>query len=299
VEVRLDEALRAMEPLGRSPMWATDDASDDPFGGGNRASTGPARDEQLLETGTVWLPDRGLGLVISEGGVIDLVWRETRDLPTQFAGPVTEAQRALSMRSDLSSYLRDQKDAQVAATPKDPKAPLHTVLVLICIGLLTFVGYKGFQEMRLWNGAVQLAGKFVSKEAEPRKKYLDIAPEAVRKHMPDDPRRTREMYNVVYLDPTSRRQSVKLEAAEFYVPPREEGEEVPLAYLDGDPPRVKGLSRASDAAFLEYFPWAIAVGIFYVVGLFSLRIVPLTWGTVVEMLLASNQGRDRDRPELR
>lgn len=295
----LDQALRAMEPLGRAPMWSRDDASDDPFGGGGAAKTGPVADEELLEEGTVWLPERGLGLVLWEGAVIDIVWRDARDLPAQFAGPVTEAQRALSKRPDLSSYLRERKEAAAPATPKDPKAPLHTGLVLICLGLLAFVGYKGFEEMRVWNGALQLSGKFVSKEVEPRKKYLDLAPEAVRKHMPDDPRRTREMYNIVYLDPTLRRQSVKLEAAEFYVPPREEGEEMPLAYVDGDPPRVKGLSRASNAAFVEYFPWAIAVGVFYVIGLFSLGLVPLTWRTIVEMLLTSNRQRDSDRPELR
>jgi hypothetical protein len=299
VGVRLDEALRAMEPLGRTPMWSTDDASDDPFGGGNRVKSGPVTDEELLEEGTVWLLDRGFGLVIWEGAVIDLVWREAGDLPAQLAGPVTEAQRALSKRSDLSDYLRGRKEAATSVVVKDPKAPLHAVLVVICLGLLAFVAYKGFQEMRVWNGAEKLTGKFVSKEEEPRKKFLDLAPEAVRQHMPDDPRRKREMYNITYLDPALHRQSVKLEAAEFYVPPREEGEEVPLAYVDGDPPRVKGLSRASDAAFLEYFPWGIAVGLFYVVGLFVLRLVPWTWRTVVEMLLASNHSRDSDRPELR
>src|SRR5262249_37750699 len=133
----------------------------------------------------------------------------------------------------------------------------------------------------------------------PRKKHFDLGPEFLRKRMADDPVRTREMYQVAYLDPSGRPHSAALEGAEFYVPPREVGEKVELAYADGEPPRVKGLSRARDAAFIEYMPWAMAVGVFWVVMQFVLRLVPLTWRNVLDLLLAAFTTRgDRDR-ELR
>jgi hypothetical protein len=183
--------------------------------------------------------------------------------------------------------------------PKKRGGPLGTVLAWVCIAALVVIARKGFKEMQRWHSAPTLEGRFVSVEEVPRKKFLDLAPESVRQYMPDDPVRQREMFHIEYSDPTGRKQVAMLEAAEFYVPPREAGEKVPIAYVDGDPPRVKGLSRANDAAFLEYVPWAIAVGVFYVVMQFVLGLVPRTWSTVVELLLSSGTKRDSDRPELR
>lgn len=301
MDLRLDEALRAIEPLNGTPMWEASDATEAPFSVPAAPPVEPAADEKLLREGTVWLPDRGLGLVIWRGGVSSIAWRELRDLPAQFAGPITEAQRQLSMRPDLEIYLRDKAAAaDLAVAPKNPRAPLHTLLIWICIGLLGYIGYRGYQEMKLWHAAPILTGKFVAMEQVPRKKHFDLGPEMLRKHMADDPTRQREMYRIQYLGPSGRQQGVTLEGAEFYVPPREPGEEVQIAYVDGDPPRVKGLSRAQDAAFLEYVPWAIAVGLFYIVGLFAFGIMPLTWRSAVEILLAlfttPRRSRDYDRP---
>lgn len=301
INLRLDDALRAIEPLNRSPMWEANDAADEPFPAPGAGPAGPVTDEKLLEDGTVWLLDRGLGLVMWQGNVIDIVWRETRDLPAQFAGPVTETQRQLSKRLDLEKYLRDQAvAAELAAMPKNPRAPLHGLLVCICLGLLVYVAYRGFLEMKLWNTAPTLTGKFVSVEQVPREKHFDLGPEFIRQRMPDDPSHHREMYRIQYLDPSGRSQEATIEAGEFYVPPREPGEVVQIAYVDGYPPRVKGLSRARDAAFVEYMPWAMAVGLFYIVGLFVLGIVPLTWRSMGDFLLAAfttpNRGKNYDRP---
>jgi hypothetical protein len=301
INLPLDDALRAIAPLNRSPMWEANDATDEPFPDPGGLPVGLVKDEKLLEDGTVWLPDRGFGLVMWQGKVSDIVWREMRDLPSQFAGPVTEAQRQLSKRPDLEKYLRDRAvAAELAAGPKNPRAPLHGLLICACLGLLAYVGYRGFLEMKLWNMAPSLSGKFVSMEQVPRKKHFDLGPEFIRRHMADDPTRYREMYHLQYLDPSGRSHEATIEAAEFYVPPRELGEEVQIAYVEGDPPRVKGLSRARDAAFIEYMPWAMAVGLFYIVGLFVLGIVPLTWRSMGELLLAAfttpNRGKNYDRP---
>ncbi|MEP6671539.1 MAG: hypothetical protein ABJF10_20420 [Chthoniobacter sp.] len=300
----LDEALRSLEPLAQTPMWEANDATEEPFPEPGDVPAGPFTDEQLLENATVWLPDRGLGLVIWQGGVMDIAWRETRDLPAKFAGPVTEAQRQLSKRPDLEDYLRSKVPQNTSAadptpTPKAPGSYLNTILVWVCIGLLAFIGRKGFKEMQLWNGAPTLEGQFISMEDVPRKKYLDLGPESVRRHMPDDPTQRREMYHIAYRDPTGRPQTVTLEGAEFYVPPREAGEKVDVVYVDGDPPRVKGPSRARNAAFVEYMPWAMAVGVLYIVGMFAIDFLPRLFRFAARAIVPKSTNVDLDRPELR
>src|SRR5258708_1615724 len=125
LDARVDDALRAMEPLSRAPMWDANDAVGNPFPKAGMVPTGPFPDERLLEEGTIWLPDRGLGLAVCNGEIIGITWREPREIPAQLAGPVTETQRQLSKRSDLGDYLRKTRTARVrAAAPKDSLAPL-------------------------------------------------------------------------------------------------------------------------------------------------------------------------------
>jgi len=302
----LDEALSAFEPLAQTPMWEANDATEEPFPELGEVPTGPVTDEELLENCTVWLPDRGLGLVIFQGGVMDIAWRETRDLPTRYAGPVTDAQRQLSKRPDLEDYLLSKGRSGVSASstpatpvPRTPASYLNTALVLVCLAMLVGIGRKGFQEMQLWNAAPALEGQFISMEEVPRKKYLDLGPESVRRHMPDDPIQRREMYHIAYRDPTGRPQTVVLEAAEFYVPPREPGDKVDVVYVAGDPPRVKGPSRARDAAFVEYLPWAMAVGVFYVIAQFTIGFLPRLLRLTAKAIVPKSTNVDLDRPELR
>ena len=117
--------------------------------------------------------------------------------------------------------------------------------------------------------------------------------------MPDDPQSFREMYHIEYLDPTGRPQKATLEAAEFYMPPREPGEKVQIAYLPGDPPRVKGPSRARDAAFIEYMPWAIAVGVFYVIAQAAIGFLPWLFKLLLKVIVPKGNTVVIDRPELR
>jgi hypothetical protein len=300
----LDDALRAFETFDQPPVWDTRDATDDPFSGPAVPPTAPVTDESLLEEGTVWFPARGLGLVMWRGEVMEIAWRAPRDVPTQFAGPVTDVQRQLSKRADLDEYLASKNPRTAGTTtPKSLGSILgrilHTILVLVCLGMLAYIGRLGFQEMLRWNTAPTLEGQFVSKEEVPRKKYLDLAPEVIRSHMPDDPQRTRELFLVEYLDPTGRPQKATLDAGEFYIPPREPGEKVQIAYLAEDPPRVMGLSRVRDAAFGEYMPWAMAVGVFYFVAFTFIGFLPRLYKLVLKMIVPKSDTVVIDRPELR
>jgi hypothetical protein len=300
LETRVDGALRTLEPLGRAPMWEANDATSEPFPEAVNAPAGAISDEALLEEGTIWLPERGLGLVVYDGEIAAVAWREVRDLPAQFAGPVTDAQRQLSKRPDIETYLREKRAArQRVNVPKTPFALLHGILVWVCLGLLAVVGWQGFQEMRRWNQAPTLTGKFLSMKEVPKKKFFDLGPERLRALMPDDPNQHRELFRIEYLDPSGHQQGATLEAAEFYVPPREPGEDVPIAYVAGEPPQVKGLSRAANAAFVEYMPWAIAVGIFYVIAQMSIGFLPGLLRLAGKAIVPPGGNVDHDRPELR
>jgi len=93
-----------------------------------------------------------------------------------------------------------------------------------------------------------------------------------------------------------------LERGELYVPPEKAGDEVPIVHVAGDPPRTKGLSRARDSAFLDYVPWAIAIGALWLLVQFALGLVPAVLRIVPRLakrFAPSGVVKDSDRPELR
>jgi hypothetical protein len=302
--LRIADALTALEPLDSAPMWDLNDAANNPFPTGEvpPPPAGPISGERLLEEATIWLPERGIGLVVCDASVLDVVWRAKRDIPKKFVGPVTDEHRQLSKRPDLEAYLREHRLARLkaeAAAKRDPLSALRSLWLILCLGLLGWVGYLGFQEMQRWTTARALTGKFVSIEEVPRKKFFDMAPERFRRHMPDDPIRKRELFHIEYLDPAGRARMALLERADFYVSPRNVGEEVQIAFVDGDPPQVKGPSRAGDAAFLKYMPWAILVGAIFVVGEWTFRLLPLLLRSAAKSASSKSPVVDPDRPELR
>jgi hypothetical protein len=300
--VRIADALSAMEPLDSTPMWDLNDATNIPFPTGDVPLPGPPSGERLLEEATIWLPGRGIGLVVCDATIIEVVWREKRSVPKKLVGAVTDEHRQLSKRPDLEAYLREHRLARQqaeAAAKRDPLAPVQALWTFICLGLLAWIGYLGFQEMQRWTNAHRLTGKFVAVEQVPRKKFFDVGPERLRRLMPDDPVRKRELFHVEYLDPAGHSRTAMLEHGDFYIPPHEVGEEVQIAFVDGDPPQVKGPPRAGDAAFLKYMPWAIALGLAYVIGQWLIRLLPILLRFVAKSVSSKGTVVDPDRPELR
>ncbi len=303
VGVRLDEALRSLGSPATA-VWQACDASGEPFPEPEEEPFFPATDEDLLEEGTVWLPDRGLGLVISEGEVIGVAWRDRLDLPTQLAGPVTEAQRQLSKQPDLEDHLRTKRaQRSKLEEKKDPLALPRTLFTIAAVVALGFVAKEGFKEMQLWNQAPTLTAKLVAIENVPMKQFRDFLPPALRWFFPKLKSVVVEAYRVEFTPPRAEfPQQAVLERGELYVPPQQPGDEVPVAYLDGHPPRVKGLSRARDSAFVDYMPWAIAIGALWLVAHFTLGLLPAVLRVVprlIRRLVPSGVVKDLDRPELR
>ena len=303
--MHMDEALRAMNVNGPA-LWTSDDAAGVAFPDPPAAPAPPVTDEELLAEGTIWLPERGLGLIIYEGVVAGVAWRGPQDLPTQFAGPVTETQRELSRRPDVQEYLRKQAVQRAAAAiPKDPLRFLRTAVNLATIAALALTARDGFKEMQVWMYAPAVKAHLVAIEHGPTKQFLEYLPAPVTRYLPralltgkiSGPPAQTELYRVEFTDPREQRREALLEQGEFYVPPREIGEELEVLVIDEDPPRVKGPARARDAAFIDHMPWAICIGVSWLIVQFLIGILPtlLRW---LWRRIPSRTSADPYRPEL-
>jgi len=200
-------------------------------------------------------------LVMTGGTVTDLVWRREQDMPREFLGTVTPEQMELSMQPDLEDRLheawRKRVGSSVASSPSPRRNVLETALAVVFVLMMSGIAWMGWQEMRVWQQAATVQGTLVK-----------IEPSANPKASP--------IYHIEFKDPEGEVQTVALERADFYIAPTGSGDTVRLAYVDTDPPRVKGVARAKDVAFLTYFPWAVGVALAYVVlklvvGSFSSR----------------------------
>lgn len=284
-------------------VWQLGDASDDSEGRAAAAAEAPS-DENLLAEGTLWLPERGLGFVVENGEIQTVVWRQSGDLPGRLAGPVTPAQLELSRQPDLAQHFLEKRLAEARAEERrHPAWWLGKIVTFAAIAGLAYVGKLGFEEMRVWHQAPRLDAALVAVEMVPMKQFRDFLPPALRWLFP----RTRtvmvEGYRVEFTPPGDEpSQQVVLERNELYVPPQNAGAAVPIVYAAGPPPRVKGLSRADNAAFVEYVPWAIAIGALWLLCHLLLSVAPAAIGvlrSLMRRVAPSGTTRDPDRPELR
>lgn len=244
VGLRFHEALEVLGDEARDAGWRPEGRGDPFETSAPEANAAPVSDSALLGDGTLWLPRRGLGLIMCEGEVNEVEWRLPEDVPKQFVGPVTEAQKQISMRPDMQQFLRKRWAAERAAAAE--VNPLQRVLTLVLAIILGTIGWRAFQETQRWQQAQVLTGKLAGIDKATRRPWVDH-------------------YLIKYTDPTGRAQLASLERGEFYVAPREIGDETQIHYLAGDPPRTKGPARARDSAFIDYAPKALGAGAIYIV----------------------------------
>ncbi len=175
-EARLDDALRAMEPLGPA-MWTAQDVIGDPL---PKPDDGPVSHERLLGHGTLWLAERRLGIVVNDGAVVGVAWREPRDLPRQFAGSLTEEQRALSRRPDLADYLSEQRMKRFTVQrAQDPLARWRKFATVLLGAAVVAVIIMGIRESLRWSQAPVIQAKVVALEQVPYKAFRDFLPPAL------------------------------------------------------------------------------------------------------------------------
>ncbi len=234
-------ALAAFGPLAQQAKWRLEDAFNSPFEDLRPVAAGNVSDEALLSDGTVWIPSAGVALTLYDGLVGEVIWRQPADVPKEFAGPVTEAQARLSMQPDWqNSVSRADSTFPNQQLSKPGWNAAQIALTVIFVAAMARIGWLGINESKAWNQALILNGRVVS---------IDPKPD----------RSGQVLFHVQFKDPDGRKQAAILERADFYIEPRELGDEVTVYYVPGDPPRVKGPARARDAAFLHYMPRAAAI----------------------------------------
>lgn len=241
----LHEVLAVLGDAGRDALWRPEDAGAAPFEDLQPLGPEPIEDESLLDTGTLWLRPLGIGLVMCSGKVNEVVWRPPQDVPTHFAGPVTEAQKQLSADPDVEAKIRAKwmKSSPVTSTPPNP---LQRIVTLLHVVAFITLGFLAFRDAQYWHQAPTITGQLASIEKATKKPWIDF-------------------YVIEYQDAAGQTRTARLRSGEFYVPPQKIGEETQVFYLDGRPPRVKGPAHARDAAFIDFVPWFILAGASYLV----------------------------------
>ncbi|HEV7405371.1 MAG TPA: hypothetical protein VGO11_20680 [Chthoniobacteraceae bacterium] len=273
-EARLDDALRAMEPLGPA-MWTAQDVIDNPL---PKVQDGPVSDVLLLSRGTLWLAERRLGIVVDDGKVVGVAWREPRDFPRQFAGGLTDEQRALSRRPDLADYLLEKRAERFLVPRKpDPLAPWRKLATVLFVAAVAAIISMGIRETLRWNEATVIQAKVVGLEQVPYKAFRDFLPPGLRWAIPRPAPRLVEGCRLAYLDPTGQPRELVVEEIEVNIYQHALGEEVPIAWLPGPPPAARSYTRARDAGIFDYAPWVIVLGFLYLAGLIASAVLPAVW----------------------
>jgi hypothetical protein len=251
----LHQALAVIGDAASGAGWRPENAADERFADLNPPGPGPFADENLLDEGTVWLPRKNLGLAMCSGAVNVVVWRRLDDFPRQLVGPITEAQKQITARPDREEYLRERVyEISSAQAALEKKSGAQNWLLLAFIFVLAWLGWQAFLEQQRW----QTAGRVFAKVTQ----IVETPGKSVSK-----------VFRVSFADREGRQHSADLEPGEFYVAPSAVGEEVELAFVEGNPPRVMGPSRVRDAAFVRQMPWFIAATAGYVLLSIVLRFI--------------------------
>lgn len=302
VDLRLGDALKAMG--SPSTLAWESKVNDDPSSPSYDAAARPPSDQQYLDKGTLWLPERGLGISLYLGEVEDVVWRDPRHLPKRYAGPVTEAQLKLANRPDLETILEEDRSKRIEIKPyRDPLRPVRILITIIALAGLAWTIKLGFEDDIRWKQASTVTARLVAIEKLPMKQFRDYVLPPLRWIFPRQRTFLESHYRLEFVLPgeDTLRQTV-LERGEFYVTPTKPGEEVDIMYLPGDPLRTKGPFRARDAGFVDYTPTVIAIGGLWLILAFGVGLIPWAFrqgSRLAKRLAPVTVIKDPNRPELR
>jgi hypothetical protein len=239
---RLHEITELLDVREGETVWRMDEDPNLSLLPDRPTTQGPVSDRELLESGTLWVQPLGLGLRLWRGVLYEIYLRRPEHVPAEGAGRLTADQLALSRREDLD---------RVFETPRPPEHGLRRLIRIVASGLL-FAALGGIiwqaaEFQRQWHAAPTAQAKIVAVN-------------------PDSPDTIPTEFIVAYQDQQGGEHQAALGLADIYVP-KQVGETVELKYLPDEPDRPLGPGRVSDAAFVKFFPWAIAAFALYLVVL--------------------------------
>lgn len=241
VGATLDVALLAIgnKQFSRT-MWRADsDPYDSLFAG---EMTGPSTGEreenprELLLRGTLWLKESSIGLVMQYGRVHQVVLRLPEFVPKKGLGQLSKKQLEMAIDPKLPELFAYAK----TTAPRRGWSLLKLLATFALVVSLVACVVLATQAQSAWSDPQIYPGKVTAIEEGAAPKY-----------------------DVQYQDSAGVTHTLRWEAADFYMLPREVGEATDVLYLKSDPERVLSRPRVRDIGMLWYAPYGIAAMVIY------------------------------------
>lgn len=222
---------------------------------GHDAPVESATDEQLLDSGTLWITTLGLGLNLWRGDVDALFLRQPQDSPRKGVGQFSPQHAELSRNGSL----RQQRETPTSGEPP-PKSWYQTLYRIGFFALVLLVGWRAVVYQQRWNTAATTEGTIV----------------AVRPPAPDP---FPVEFTVAYQDQQGKPHQAVFDLADVNTG-RKVGDKVDVRYLADEPDVAMGLASSRDAIIIMFLPWVIGI----VVAFVLLPFVPLVAGLLISQL---------------
>lgn len=230
---RVHKLADLLQVPAEDTLWRIEPEDGRPIPESGSASMSPS-DEQLLDEGTLWFTTLGIGLGMVRGEVTTLRIRKPEGSPKRGNGPLTEAQRALSQRADLPTYLLRPLQGK-----KRAGGCLRSLATLALIAALGWLVWNALLYQQRWNNAPVVEGVVTDVQPPPPEPF------------PND-------FTIAYQDEAGNPHQVVLHVADVYTT-RNVGDKVEIRYLPEAPDQPLGPARYRDAAFLKFVPWGAGI----------------------------------------
>ena len=196
-------------------------------------------DEQLLDSGTLWMKALGVGFGLTRGKITTLLLCDPSKLPNTGYGEFTEAQRQLSERMQVESIT-----LPVAKThPLESAVKLGLLLNAILVA--AFFGKQAWEEEKRWDNAPVVEADVVAVWPPPPEPFPN-------------------KFQLSFQDNSQTTHEVELGQNDVYGVPKV-GEKITLRYLPESPQTVKGPAKIHDIAFERFVPYLLGtVAVYFV-----------------------------------
>ncbi len=201
-------------------------------------------DEQLLNSGTLWMKDLGVGFGLTRGRITTLLLCDPADLPVTGLGEFTGAQRHLSERMALAAYKSASQHSPASRTSKIERAVMF--MLLVCAALtIGFFGKRALDEKKRWDGSTEVQAVVVAVWPPPPEPFPN-------------------KFELSYQDASGKSHQIELQSSDVYGTPLV-GDTVPLRYLPEAPQTALGPVAFRDLGFDRFVPYLLGTLVAYVV----------------------------------
>jgi hypothetical protein len=235
--------LFASVPSG-STLWFDDLSQINPAFAQSTTSPRNPTDEQLLNGGTLWMKDLGVGFQLTRGKITTLYLCDPAILPQTGQGEFTGAQRHLSEKMQIASF-----KTPVARTPHAERV-FKIGLMLLSLLVIAFFARRAWEEKKRWDNALEVQAEVIAV-------------------WPPPPEPFPSKFRVTYQDRVGKSHEIDLGESDVYGTPQL-GDKVALRYLPDYPQTALGPIKFRDIAFDQFVPYLLVIiGVYLVLHLAS------------------------------